>query len=111
MSEKALKICPFFKKKLKSKFSILEYFTEILLNELHAPYFYTHHLICKNFHFVCRGVQGGPKTLKKILLLSKNYFNYVCKKTFLIKAKKIFCTVCPNSAARGGNIFVFIFSS
>ena len=47
-------------------------------NELKAPfllYFDTHDLTCKNFHFVRRGAPGGPRTLKKIFMISKNYFN------------------------------------
>ena len=32
-----------------------------------------------------------------------------CKKIFLIKAKKIFCTGCPKSAVRGGKTKFFNF--
>ena len=75
-----------------------EYFSKnSFRNELKAPFllnFDTHDLTCKNFQFGRRGAQGGPRTLKKILWYLKIISTRVCKKIFLIKAKKKIFT-CP----------------
>ena len=98
-----------------SKTFIFEYFPKnSFRNELNAPflhYFDTHDLTCKNFHFVRRGAPGGPRTLKKNLWYLKIISTRVCKKIFLIKAKKLFCTWCPKSAVhpRTQNFWIFFF--
>ena len=68
-------------------------------NDLHTPflpYYDTQHLICKKFNFVRRRV---PE--QKIVWYLKLISIKVCKKIFLIKAKKkICCTWCPKSAVK-----------
>ena len=49
-------------------------------NELHtpfSPYFYTQHLLCKNFHFVRRGSQNSKKNFKQLFQLGfvKRFFD------------------------------------
>ena len=57
------------------------------------PYFDTKHLLCKNFHFFRRGVQGVPE-LKRNLYL-EIISTRVYKKIFLIKAKNYFVLGVP----------------
>ena len=74
-------------------------------NELYTPFLYP--ILIPNTSYVFyliffvrgpRGSQNCKKLYLKIISIR------VCKKIFLIKAKKIFCTGCPKSAVK---IFIF----
>ena len=93
---KSLKICPFSK--------IWDQNIHFWIFSKNS--FDTEHLICKNFHFVCRGFPGGPRILKKIWWYLKIILVKVCKKIFFIKAKKKF--LCPKF--KDQNLHFWIFS-
>ena len=58
---------------------------------LFTLFWYPIHLMCKNFHFVLRGVPGGSRTQWYLNIIS----TMVYKKIFLIKAKKNFVLGVP----------------
>ena len=88
----------------KTKFFIFEYFPKFLQKWTHHTLFTLFILIpnssYEKFSFCIRGVPGGPTTKNWWYL--KIISTRVCKKNFLFKAKKIFCTRCPKSAVREG---------
>ena len=63
-----------------------------------------HLFTCSTFR---RGAPGGSRTLKKNLWYLKMISTRVCKKIFLIKAKKKFCTGCPKIYDQNLHFWIF----
>ena len=79
-------------------------------NELHAPfltYFDTQHLIYKKLIMFIGGVSGGPKTVIKKGMISKNFSIRICKKIFLIRAKKNLYWVSQNLGPKPSFLNIF----
>ena len=101
--------------KFRTKTFIFEYFPKIPseMNSKHPFYSIlipmTSH--AKIFILVVGGPKGVPEPKKKFLWYLKIISTRVCKKIFLIKAKKLFCTWCPKSAVhpRTQNFWNFFF--